>query len=71
MSFVGVLIPVHNLSWLWNDSVHCHREGKLELNPSSGGERESHPPIIQKEKSVVLPTLRGYKFTTRLLSNLI
>lgn len=34
------------------------RKGKLELNPSGDGERESHPPIILKERSAVLPTLR-------------
>lgn len=41
-------------------TLHCHRkEKKLDLNPSSGGERESHPPLIHIEGSVVLPTLRA------------
>lgn len=31
-------------------TVHSYGKGKLELNPRSGGERESHPLIIHRKR---------------------
>lgn len=45
-----------NLYWLCDDSAW---KGKLELNPSVGGERESHPPITHKESFVDSPPLEN------------